>query len=316
MLTKPWVIILNRICPPFDSFISDKLTTTFKAMSSLSDQLSSFKKKVANQPIYAKPQPRQPASPTPTAYLNSNDGHSSAASSPGSYSLKKKRSKTSLVYSQPADSGVGTHYLSQLHYAVEYLKERNEPKTAEEIASYLSTPLTPMLLNLLKKNNRIYYDERNETFTFKPLHNIRSGAGLLAYLDSQKTHVGMSIKELRDGWPNVTVELEELEKQGEVLLLRTRKDGVPKMVWRNDKSCDCHVDKEFQQVWHEIPIPPTLDLASELGKYGLKPTSVDPSTVKRAGHNQTPKQKKPKTRRGKITNTHLNILRDYSSMKP
>ncbi|EPX71917.1 transcription factor TFIIE beta subunit [Schizosaccharomyces octosporus yFS286] len=283
-------------------------------MSSLSEQLSSFKKKVANQPVYAKPQVHTSTSPAPSVRSNTRNESASAGSSPG-LTLKKRRSKANLVYSQPADSGVGTHYLSQLHYAVEYLKERNDPKTAEEIASYLSTPLTPMLLKLLKKNERIYYDERTETFAFKPLHNIRSAPGLLAYLDSQKTHTGMSIKELRDGWPNVVAELEELEKQGEVLLLRTRKDGIPRMVWRNDKSSNCVIDKEFQNVWHEIPIPPTLDLASELGKYGLKPTSVDPSTIKRPVASAAQKQKKPKTRRGKVTNTHLNILRDYSSMK-
>ncbi|EEB05163.1 transcription factor TFIIE beta subunit [Schizosaccharomyces japonicus yFS275] len=284
-------------------------------MSSLSEQLSSFKKKVANQPIYAKPQIERPTA----AYVASRSATPtdvSATSSPAPALGKKKRSKTNLVYSQPADSGVGTHYLSQLHYAVEYLKERNEPKTAEEIASYLSTPLTPMLLQLLKKNDRILYDARHETFTFKPLHNIRSSAGLLAYLDSLKVHAGMSVKELKDGWPNVAAELEELEKRGEVLLLRTKKDAVPKMVWRNDRSCDCHVDDEFKSVWHEIPIPPTLDLATELGKYGLKPTAVDPSTVKKKTLMHASKQKKPKTRRGKITNTHLNILRDYSSMKP
>ena len=69
---------------------------------------------------------------------------------------------------------------------------------------------------------------------------------------------------------------------------------------------------EFKTIWHRIPLPNAAEVPGLLTKAGLKPTSVDPASIKKT--NTKVERKRPKQRRaGKITNTHLaGVLKDYS----
>lgn len=156
-----------------------------------------------------------------------------------------KNKNPSVVYSQPADTQVAQNgnWMTQVHYVVQYLKEKERPLSTKEISSYLGRPLGDTLKFLLKKNERLVYDAATDTFLFKPVHNIRTKEALLEHLRGQKTAHGLLVKELKEGWSGAEEAIKELEATREILVTRTKKDNQPRMVWINDKSLDLTVDE-------------------------------------------------------------------------
>jgi transcription initiation factor TFIIE subunit beta len=277
-------------------------------MTSLDAQVAAFKQRQQAQPVLPRAVVRlQPPTSDPvTAYSPSPGETSEPASGP-----PRKRQKTTIVFSQPKDTGMGQHLFTQLTYAVEYLKGHSEPISAEKVAGYLSTTMTPAFLYLLQNYPKITYHADTDLYEFRPLHNIRNASSLLATLANTTTGQGLSVKELKDGYPNVEEDLKQLEAQGDVLVIRGKKDGLARTVWYNDAKLNVSISEEFKELWAGLKVPEAGDLPKELEKAGMTPASVDPRTVKRA---VVEKEKKKKgRRRGKITNTHLvGILRDYS----
>ncbi|OLL24484.1 Transcription initiation factor IIE subunit beta [Neolecta irregularis DAH-3] len=286
-------------------------STNTPAMSSLSAQTGAFKKQLKSQPTYSKPViPR--VAPN-SGYVSSN-APSPAASDVGtptvSPSKPKKKPKSNIVYSQPADTGVGNVMQTQFVYAVEYLKKHECPKTASEISGYLSQPLSQSLISFLRSNSKIAYDKATDTYTYLPKHNVRSAEALVLFLESKNTGEGVLFKDLEDGWSAALNEIERLEKEKSIFVVR-RKD-VPHMIWWNDQRMDIIVENDFKRIWEEEKLPNLENLPRTLENAGLKPCSADPLTVRQAHAEQ--KLKKPKKRATKITNTHLNgILRDFSA---
>lgn len=176
--------------------------------------------------------------------------------------------------------------------------------------------MTPNLLHILKGNERITWNPTNGTLEYKPIHNIRSAQALLAHLQQQTTAQGLSVKELKDGWAGAIETIADLEENGDILVTRTKKDNQPRMVWINDKTLDIEIEDEFKLIWHKINIPPAAELPGELEKQGLKPTSVDPATVKKETKNNQQKKRRSQNRRVKVSNTHMSgILKDSKDLK-
>ena len=278
-------------------------------MSSLNDQLAAFKHRAQNQPVLPRAVVRlQP----PTSNPFTGEGSTPSTPDPqDQLQPPKKRQKTTIVFSQPKDTGMGQHLFTQLTYAVDYLKTHSEPIPAEKIASYLSTSMSPAFLHLLQNNPKITYHADTDLYEFRPLHNIRNASSLLATLANQATGAGLAVKELKDGYPNIEDDLRTLETQGHVLVIRGKKDGLPRMVWYNDAKLNVSISEEFKGMYHDLLVPDAGDLPKELEKAGMTPASVDPRSIK---HAVVEKEKKRKgRRRGKITNTHLvGILREYN----
>ncbi|KAI9885372.1 MAG: hypothetical protein M1823_002844 [Watsoniomyces obsoletus] len=260
--------------------------------------------------------PNAAPSPAPSTSSQSND-------------LKRKRpveSSSNVVYSQPADTGTGRHIMTQVTYAVEYLKNKEAPQSLSQVVGYLSLKSPESQQNMamiLKKHDRVEFqrDGNNNrwdggSYRFRPLHNIRSAQDLLAYLQTRPTAQGVSVRELKDGWSGADAAIDMLEAKHQILVTRNKKDNHARMVWANDATLAQHVDPLFQSLWFKATLPSKEDLPGELEKLGLKPTSSDPSSrVSMAPKQNKKKQKKPRTG-GRTTNTHMaGILRDYSSMK-
>lgn len=247
---------------------------------------------------------------------------SSSSSTTSALASKRKRpiqtSKPSgppIVYSQPTDTSLmGQSLMTQVVYVVNHLKAKEAPLTPAQIGGDLTIRMTPELLRVLKDSPRLVYSPANNTFEFRPLHNIRSAEGLLAFLQNQTTAQGLAVKDLKDGWAGAQDTINQLEADRDILVTRTKKDNQPRHVWINDKSLDVDVDNEFQDIWHKIKIPVNAELPGELEKLGLKPTSVDPSTLKRETKPSGQKgRKRANNRRMKVTNTHMQgILKNYS----
>lgn len=279
----------------------------------LNNSLKSFNTSVKNQSATFFSQ-RRSVNPQPSAVNNEPSNAST---------LKRKRpiitptpSAPKVVYSQPADSGQVRDLMSQVHVAITYLKDHEVALTAQELSSKLSIKFTDNLRTVLKDNERIHYDPKSETYAFKPIHNIRSPQALLGYLQNQATAQGLSVKELKDGWSGAIETIGKLEADREILVTRTKKDNQPRMVWKNDKHLDVDVEDEFKTIWNRIQIPEPAELPRALQEAGLKPTSVDPASIKKATTSNAQRKKPKRQRAGRITNTHMShIIKDFSGSK-
>lgn len=225
-----------------------------------------------------------------------------------------------VVYSQPQDTGTGEHVYTRLTYATDHLREN--PSTwmgFDEIMEFLNVPpghvQREQLRQLMRADNagnRISWNSANETYRYKPKLQIRNPAQLKGYLQSQKSAMGLSIKDLKDGWATVADDIKLMEDKKEVLVKRA-KDGVAKTVWSNDPSLMHPMDPELMNEWHKIAIPPNPDeLRTTLLHAGLHAATQPRPVV--TGTKE--KKKRAARQGGKQTNTHmLHLLRDFSGMR-
>ncbi|KAF3910804.1 hypothetical protein ABW20_dc0103252 [Dactylellina cionopaga] len=285
---------------------------------SLNSQLKSFKSGVVGQGNFSQarrhvPSPVPTSQPSPASTPGGGGGAGSSSNAASSAAAKKKKPvKNNVVYSQPADTGMGQYIMTQVLHLVEHLKEVEKPLTRLQLEDFIQKPLDTTMIHVLKSHEKLVYEQISDSYAFKPLHNIRSAQQLLTHLQSSTTAQGLSVKELKDGWSGALQTIDELEASQDILVTRTKKDGQARMVWINDKSLNVRIDDEFKNIWEKISIPTPADLPGELERAGLKPTSVDPATIKKAMQKDNSKKTK-KPRRGRITNTHLaGMLRDYN----
>ena len=288
-------------------------------MSYLDNQLSAFKSnltsssnKMSNKRTVAA---QSTSSPSPVP---------SQASVSSKNDLKRKRPEpTNVVYSQPRDTGTGNNIITQVTYAIEYLKSKGTPQTLSDLLSYLSLQYTKDAYKkniefILKKHDKVNYDRAGNggegTYSFRPIHNIRSGEQLLGHLQAQPTAQGLNVRELRDGWQGAEEAINVLEAQRKLLVTRNKKDDHAKMVWPDDPSLAVHIDQEFKNIWYKIKLPEPGALADELERAGLTPTNKARGAKVKVKV-QERKTKKPR-KSGKTTNTHMmSVLRDYSHLK-
>lgn len=277
-------------------------------MSDLSAQLSAFKNKIRSGPSvvtkrYVTPArtpinrpPPSPEQETTKKRLN-NDSVSEA--------IKRQKQNNSGIS--------GSHLSTQLHLAVEYIKQHDVPISVIKLQNYLSFDIMDTLLPLLKEIDRIKYDEKSNTLEYVSLHNIRSSDDLLNFLRSQPTFKGTSVKELRDGWAGCLQAINELENDNKILVLRNKKENAPRLVWANLGGELNLIDEEFCEMWSKVKLPDSDNLYQALIDQSLKPTGADPQLIKKKPQHQEKKQKR--ARRGKVTNTHMKgILKDYSQL--
>ncbi|KAG2745985.1 transcription initiation factor IIE, beta subunit [Suillus brevipes Sb2] len=248
----------------------------------------------------------------------------STSESTSTPSAKKKRPKTNIVYSQPADTGTGTNVNTQLVYAIDHLKSTHNPMRLQDIAIVTNTPLETdaVLLEKFKSHDRILWDPKTDLYSYRHEFSFRNKAALLTEIQRQtRKGGGIPVRALKESWKEAPLAIEELEKEGDVLVTRTVKDGQLRMVFWNeikpdDESGGKQVEKEFFDLWHSLKVPNDVDLLRALHAEGLQATAEEmpipkaPSNMKKKGKRSAPRQ-----RQAKITNTHLkgeiDLSRDY-----
>lgn len=248
----------------------------------------------------------------------------STSESTSTPSAKKKRPKTNIVYSQPADTGTGTNVNTQLVYAIDHLKSTHNPMRLQDIAIVTNTPLETdaVLLEKFKSHDRILWDPKTDLYSYRHEFSFRNKAALLTEIQRQtRKGGGIPVRALKESWKEAPLAIEELEKEGDVLVTRTVKDGQLRMVFWNeikpdDESGGKQVETEFFDLWHSLKVPNDVDLLRALHAEGLQATAEEmpipkaPSNMKKKGKRSAPRQ-----RQAKITNTHLkgeiDLSRDY-----
>ena len=287
------------------SYLDNQISAFKSNLTSSSNKLSS--KRTAAAHTNATPSP----APLQASIAVNND-------------LKRKRVQPdNTVFSQPKDTGTGSHIITQVTYALDKLKEKNDSWTWQRLSEYLSLHgrekgYGHTLKTILIKHDKVNYKEVDgkgkDEFSFRPIHNIRSADELLGHLQSQRTAQALSVKDLKDGWHGALDAIDSLEKQGKLSVTRHKKDDSARFVWLNDPSLFFSIDQEFQTMWQKIKLPEPGALADELEREGLTPAnksrSVKVKPVKQ--ENKTKRARKG----GKTTNTHMaGVLRDYSHLK-
>lgn len=207
-------------------------------------------------------------------------------------------------------------------FAIERLKEKAPQSISfDDLVSYVlpvpkreNSAQVERFKDFLRVNPKVSYDSKSDSFRFKPTLAIYTASDLLTYLQKQDTALGVSVRDLKDGWPNVEETIDHLEKEHRLLVTRQKKDKAPRMVWANDPSLFAPLDPEFQEMWGKISLPPAEEVIRALEREKLNPAGQ--VALPKAGPVKEKKIKK--VRRGaKITNIHIqDQFRDYSQQRP
>jgi transcription initiation factor TFIIE subunit beta len=266
-----------------------------------------------------------------SAISNSIDLTSSAPSpapsnaSNGPVSMKRKRDPNSIL-NAPAYQPAGhksVELVSQVQFATDYLKgKRGKDISFKAIINYLSLQhsdkhvIQTFQRALQTAAAKIRYNPAGldglGSYKYLPvIEDVTNPDQLKAYLQKKSDSVGVKIDDIKDGWPDCSNTIENMEHKHELLVLRDRRKAL-KTLWQDDPTLNCPVQPDFKIAWHDIKIPPNPDeLRAKLEAAGLKPTSAPRSGLRASA----PKQKKPRAskRTTKVTNTHmLGKLKDFS----
>ncbi|KAG0305212.1 hypothetical protein BGZ98_004470, partial [Dissophora globulifera] len=209
-------------------------------MSHFKNATSEFKKRLADQPIIKRAVVQTQAQEEGRLYTgsNANPNHN------GLQVFKASKKKKTEVYSQPQDTGTGKHINSLLLNAINFLKNADEPQTVEDLKrkGNIDLDAKPELYQLLKLNEKINFDERNDTFVYKPTYHIKSKEDLFAMLEKKRNEGGMEYKELKDSYAKLQQAVDELADEGRILVVRN-KDGQPRLLFWNDLRYNTAMDK-------------------------------------------------------------------------
>lgn len=231
----------------------------------------------------------------------------------------------------------------------DYIKSKDRDVPVFELETSLGFKVDPPLIKCLSNVDRIQYVPETSSFRYLSLHNIKTGDDLMHVLENQRAYVGLSVKQLRDGWNNCTTTIEQLERENKIIVHKTKKDNSPRHIWLNPDRLPIRVyngvqsiqswevltgqrpnpneettaegeiktkslDKIFYEMWNAVPIAQHDDLVKLLLDNGLKPTNAEPESMKNKKVASVKERKQKKQRRGKVTNIHMRgILKDYSS---
>ncbi|KAM7191574.1 transcription initiation factor IIE subunit beta [Rhypophila sp. PSN 637] len=280
----------------------------------------------------APPSPSPSVGSTTSAPAGGNGGTPRKdRDTPGASSSNLNSSGHPTVYSQPALTGTGESALAQMSYAVEWLRTKTEPRPYHEILGYLS------IINRSEAEQEAFVDKmrahhqiqwipdpnlteqtwRTGTYIHRPtIPNVRTKTQLLAYLQKKTDASGVSVKDLKDGWPDCEKAITELEQEHKVLVVRAKKDGVARMVWLDDPSVFHEVDPELKVMWSKVEVPSVENIVQRLIAAQQKPTSEDPRIKMMQAPKQEKKKKRAQRSTTKSTNSHMaHLLKDYSHMK-
>lgn len=193
----------------------------------------------------------------------------------------------------------------------------------QDLAIIVNVPLDTdnVLLEKFKSHDRVLHDPKTDLYSYRHDYNVRNKAALLTEIQRQtRKGGGLSVRTLKESWKEAPQAIEELEKEGEVYVTRTLKDGQLRMVFWNELKPDeehggMQVEKEFLDLWRSLEVPNDVDLLKQLESEGLQATAAE--TVVPRGPNTKKKGKKNAARHRQIrlTNTHLkgqiDLSRDY-----
>lgn len=250
---------------------------------------------------------------------------SPSESTQGNGTTKRKREAPAGVWSQPQETGVGNEINTQVMYAIDYLKRKDEPKSIHEVLDHMNMHNADehrkkMIVQILRNHPKAqWYAEGGGSgssggsarawdsgkYAHRSTLAVRNGADLVAYLQQRPDAMGVKVSDIKDGWPECEATIERLEREHQILATRTKKDNKARMVWSNDATLYHTVDDEFRIMWQQMELPGVDELVRKLQDAGQKPASEDPAKRVKAPPVQAARKRKAARKGGKMTNTHI-----------
>ncbi|XP_057831366.1 uncharacterized protein LOC131042078 isoform X1 [Cryptomeria japonica] len=272
----------------------------------LNKKLDQFKKQQANcQSTLAKV-----AASRPPSSKNSNSKHAAVAPPPSvaASSLQGQKFSNDTERLQHINSIRKSAVGAQIKRVIDLLYETRRAHTAEEIneACYVDINNNKGVFESLKKNVKVNYDGRR--FSYRSKHDLKDKNELLVLI--RKCPEGIAVVDLKDAYPSVVNDLQELKANGDIWLL-SNYDSQEDIVYPNDPKMKIKVDDDVKQLYREIELPKDMvDLERDLFKSGMKPatnTANRKLAMQVQGAQQKPKQKKKRdfSKRTKLTNVHM-----------
>ncbi|KAI2610095.1 transcription initiation factor IIE, beta subunit [Hypoxylon fragiforme] len=231
-----------------------------------------------------------------------------------------------------ASQDFGAHMATQMTYAVEFLKTKGTPKTFQEVIDHLTLQHIPesqqrAFMEVMQRHSRIQFipalkskanaDQqiptwRTGTYQYKAkLPGVTNKLKLLEYLQQKKDASCTLVKDIKDGWPNCDMAIDQLEKEHKILAVRTKKDNHPRYVWLDRPELHHEVDTEFQVMWFQEKLPSADDMPKMLNALGQKATS-EPKNPDHMAQKQPSKRKKGARPQRKFENEHMrNIFEQH-----
>ena len=285
----------------------------------------------------------KPSTPTPAAAAAEKRSHDAAFQPPAA----------TPAAAATGQQAVGQELMTRIFEAIDYLR-KNAPKPLpfESILRYLSLPADQRggktesaIRRALQASPRAEYIPRSESgaigkecFKYAPLVPVANAEELRDYLNRMavESAKGLSVKDLKDGWPDCTPTIDRLERLGHLLVVRNKKDNTPKTVYPDNPSFHPpntlipanlsadpsdqpigHIDQDLRDFWAKIRLPANEnDIRIELERAGITPTSQVKEAKPLGGGKKEKKVRKEK-KNAKKTNVHMaGILKDYSHKKP
>lgn len=279
----------------------------------LNRKLDKFKQQQANcQSTLAKvAAKRQPPKSTTTTTTSTS---SKKPQAPASSSSLAQQPAQPLKFSNDTErlqhinsirkSAVG----AQIKRVIDLLFETRQALTPAEIneACYVDINANKGVFESLKKNVKVNYD--GHRFSYKSKHDLKDKHELLVLI--RKAPEGVAVIDLKDAYPSVLDDLQELKAAGDVWLL-SNYDSQEDIVYPNDPKVKIKVDDDVKQLYREIELPKDMvDIEKDLQKNGMKPAT---NTAKRkaamqvqgAQSKQKQKKKREFTKRTRLTNAHM-----------
>lgn len=268
-----------------------------------------------------------PPSPSPSV------GSTTSAAAVGTPSRRDRvdTPAANIVYSQPAITGTGDSIITQISFAVSWLRTKTDPQSYADVLGYLSflgrsESEQEFFVEQMRRNPQIQWIPdptlseqtwKSGTYVHRPtIPGVKNKTQLLAHLQKKTDASGVSVKDLKDGWPDCEASITELENDHKILVTRAKKDGAARMVWLDDSSLFHEVDPTLKVMWSRVELPSLETIATRLIAAGQKPASEDPRIKAALAPKVEKKKKRAQRKTGKSTNTHMeHLLKDYSHMK-
>lgn len=165
--------------------------------------------------------------------------------------------------------------------------------------------LVDFFFKTFKRNGTVNWNEKENTYRYKPPYDVSSPEELLKYFQEQEIAKGIPITELQLGWKDCIPAIDQLDREHKLIVLRNKKDQSPRMIWANDPTLYAPLDDEYVKKWFSVSLPGEDEIRTKLQAMSSKAAGEAPRVFQEGGKAKA----KKKVRRGhKITNTHMQFL--------
>lgn len=167
---------------------------------------------------------------------------------------------------------------------------------------------------LVKKDSEVTYNEKDNTLVYKPPYPIRTPEQLIEFFQANTDVQSIEVAKLKKGWPDCDAEIDKLEKEHKITVMRNKKDGSPRVIFADDPTLHINLDEEFVNHWQSIQLPSKDDIIRFLIASRRTPAgqvAANTAVVKQK------KQARKNRQSTKQTNKHMHgIFKDYSGIRP